>query len=101
MTTYVTDLRTGKIVGSWCLSPRQAVIAAYAQRERKDYNTWEYEERYASLVREGKFTVSVEDFAAWSDPNSARAIRQRREFEREMDLLLNERLIREQERNQA
>lgn len=47
-------------------APREAVIAAYAQ-SKGDYNTWDYESKYGSLVRysgEGNRTVSCGDFAA-------------------------------------
>jgi hypothetical protein len=47
-------------------SPREAVIAAYAQ-SLGDFNTWDYEERYGKLVRysgTNNRTVSCGDFAA-------------------------------------
>ncbi len=40
------------------LTPRQAVVAAYAQ-EKGDMNTWDYKKKYDHLVREGKYTVFI------------------------------------------
>jgi hypothetical protein len=34
------------------LPPRSAVIAAYAQAMRRDWNTWDYEARYSDVVRQ-------------------------------------------------
>jgi hypothetical protein len=48
------------------ITPRQAVIAAYAQ-SRNDWNTWDYEGRYGTLVTEGKRTVACGDFCARTD----------------------------------
>lgn len=45
------------------VSPREAVIAAYAQ-SRGDYSTWEYEGRYGGLVILGNLTVACGDFCA-------------------------------------
>ena len=45
-------------------SPREAVIAAYAQ-SRGDWNTWQYKEKYDKLVEEGEFTIICGDFAAF------------------------------------
>lgn len=47
-------------------SPKEAVIAAYAQSQN-DYNTWEYEEKYASLVKEGKNNYLCVNFAVFKD----------------------------------
>lgn len=40
--TKVMDLRTGE-VREYLLSPRDAVAAAFEQAERKNWNTWDYE----------------------------------------------------------
>ena len=44
-------------------TPRQAVIAAFAQ-EKGDFNTWQYEERYGTRVQEGKHTFLCGDWSA-------------------------------------
>ena len=51
---------------SYTCTPRQAVIAAYAQNNR-DYNTWQYEERYGKLVEETEDTWLCGDFCALKD----------------------------------
>jgi hypothetical protein len=48
-----------------CL-PKEAVIAAYAQ-SKKDWNTWQYAERYGEMVEEGKFCFVCGDFSAFKD----------------------------------
>lgn len=47
-------------------SPRAAVIAAYAQG-RGDMNTWEYRERYDSLVQESTLCYYLGDWATFKD----------------------------------
>lgn len=47
--TSVFDLRTATYT-DYTLSPREAVIAAYAQREKRDFNTWLYGDTYGHLV---------------------------------------------------
>lgn len=44
----VLDMNTGTYT-DYSLSPHDAVIAAYAQREKRNFNTWTYG-KYASLV---------------------------------------------------
>lgn len=44
----VLDLNTGTYT-DYCLPPFEAVVAAYAQREAKNYNTWTYDQ-YHKLV---------------------------------------------------
>lgn len=39
------------------------MIAAFAQ-SKGDYNTWDYERKYGSLVVEGKVSVACGDFSA-------------------------------------
>ncbi|HXK39407.1 MAG TPA: hypothetical protein VJ837_01050 [Candidatus Paceibacterota bacterium] len=63
MTVRVFNLATGTWVGEWTCTPREAVIAAHAQ-SLGDYNTWDYEERYGSLVVNNKKTVRVGDYTA-------------------------------------
>lgn len=52
--TSVFDMNTGTYT-DYTLSPTEAVIAAYAQREKKDWNTWNYE-KYRPLLRVGQST---------------------------------------------
>jgi len=47
-------------------SPREAVIAAYAQN-LNDWNTWDYEQRYGKFVVEGNLTVACDDFCAFKN----------------------------------
>lgn len=47
-------------------TPEKAVIAAYAQ-SKKDWNSWQYEERYSHLLVEGKECVACEQFSAFKD----------------------------------
>lgn len=49
------------------MTPRQAVINAYAQFTKRDFNTWQYQERYAHLVQEGQKAVSIGDWCALTD----------------------------------
>jgi hypothetical protein len=42
-------------------SPREAVIAAYAQ-SLGDWNTWNYEEKYGHMPIEGNYSIAVGDF---------------------------------------
>ncbi len=44
-------------------SPREAVVAAYAQ-SLGDYNTWDYTTKYDHLVVVGSSTVACGDFCA-------------------------------------
>ena len=46
---------------TYCCPPLQAVIAAHAQ-DRGDFNTWQYEQRYASTATYGKQTVCCGDW---------------------------------------
>ncbi len=48
-------------------SPREAVIAAYAQ-SLGDYSTWNYEARYGHLAVVGSSTVACGDFCALLQP---------------------------------
>ena len=64
-TTKVMDLHTRRYIGEYDLDPREAVIAAYAQHEMKDWDTQDYEEKYGGLVKRRKHTVAVGDYAAF------------------------------------
>jgi len=59
----VFNLYTGEFVGTWFLSPIGAVVAAYAQ-SKGDFNTWDYEEKYRSLIKMGTVSVTCGDFSA-------------------------------------
>lgn len=60
---------------NYTCSPRDAVIAAYAQHKNKnskgkwqgDFNTWDYKEKYDKLVEEGKETLMCGDFSVFKD----------------------------------
>lgn len=60
MITTVINLATGEKKDYTC-SPRQAVIAAYAQ-DHNDWNTWDYEKRYGQLVESSQHTWLVGDW---------------------------------------
>ena len=62
--TVVMNLATGKKQIYSC-NPRRAVIAAHAQ-SRNDWNTWQYEERYAHLVQSGQHVVLCGDWSAFN-----------------------------------
>ena len=47
-------------------SPREAVIAAYAQA-KGDWNTWDYEKRYDYLVEEALHTFLCGDWSVFKD----------------------------------
>jgi hypothetical protein len=64
--TDVHDLREPRFLANYSLGPREAVRAAYAQFEKKDWNTWDYA-KYDSLVVEGEFTFSCGNFVAFKD----------------------------------
>lgn len=48
---------------TYSLPAREAVIAAFAQ-SRGDWNTCEYEDKYAHLAKKGANTWNIGDFAA-------------------------------------
>ena len=62
--TRVYDLRTGELRAIYTLSPEQAVICAYAQFEKKDFNTWQYTEKYSFRYGIAKASVSCGDYCA-------------------------------------
>lgn len=63
----VTNLNTGNSRTYSC-TPREAVIASYAQVEKKDFNTWDYSERYDHLVKVG---ISHVTCGYWTAPMEA------------------------------
>ena len=69
MITTVVNLATQQKQTYTC-SPREAVLAAYAQ-SMNDWCTWQYEERYGSLVLEGRYSYCCGDFAALKDQTGA------------------------------
>lgn len=60
----VMNLRTGEKQEFTC-SPQEAVIAAYAQGEKHDFNTWDYQKRYSWLLEHGEHTVACGDYSAY------------------------------------
>ena len=62
----VMNLSTTEKIQYFGCSPRQSVIAAYAQ-SLGDWNTWDYTKRYDSLVEEGKYTFLCGDFSVFKD----------------------------------
>lgn len=59
----VYDLRSDAVKVYVGITPRMAVICAYAQA-KGDSNTWDYERRYGPLVREGENTIACGDWCA-------------------------------------
>lgn len=64
--TDVIDLRTGKTIATYSCLPVEAVRAAYAQFEQKDFCTWEYK-KYPITV--GKHTVACGNYCAMQKGN--------------------------------
>lgn len=62
MLTMVMNLSTCEKIG-YSLEPIEAVVAAYAQNTRHDYNTWNYH-KYVGLVVSGEITVACGDWCA-------------------------------------
>jgi hypothetical protein len=60
--TQVMNLCTCETITYHC-NPLQAVVAAYAQ-SCGDWNTWEYQTRYAHLATYGEHTVACCDWCA-------------------------------------
>ncbi len=60
---------------NYTCSPREAVIAAYAQHKSKnskgvwqgDFNTWDYKNKYNTLVEEGENTLLCGDFSVFKN----------------------------------
>ncbi len=51
------------------VTPRQAVMAAFAQ-SHGDFNTWDYEKKYGPSVKEGKATFSCGNWCALKQPKT-------------------------------
>ena len=49
------------------VTPKEAVVCAYAQYSKKDWNTWMYDEMYNHLVEEGQYTFLCGDWSAFKD----------------------------------
>lgn len=49
--TRVKNMLTGKTM-VYCLPADEAVVAAHAQDEQNDFNTWDYDRRYKVIVEE-------------------------------------------------
>ena len=62
MLCKVMDLRTGEYVAEYSCSPDDAVRAAFAQFDRKDWNTWTYADKYP--VTYNKHSVACGDYTA-------------------------------------
>jgi len=58
--TSVLDLKTGTFT-DYTLSPFDAVVAAYAQRERRDFSTWMYStyHKQVTITKSCKDGISV------------------------------------------
>ena len=73
MSVTVMNLSNPNEKRVYTCSPREAVIAAYAQTKDTagnsvgDWNTWQYEKRYGELVIEGKMCVTCGDWSAFKD----------------------------------
>jgi len=65
MACTVMNLITQQKLTFTC-TPKQAVVAAYAQ-SIKDFNTWNYDEKYKSQLYEGKHTFLCGDFSVFKD----------------------------------
>ena len=59
----VLNLLTGETQTYTGISAQAAVISAYAQ-SKHDWNTWDYQARYAPLIHVEKQTIACGDFAA-------------------------------------
>lgn len=78
--TYVFNLNTGKYIALYSCSPLYAVIAAYAQFEKKDFNTWDYYDRYGSEVVQNERVIACGNYSAIINPTSAQTEAMRRDF---------------------
>lgn len=67
----VRNLVTGKAIAYGPTTPRWAVICAYAQQVRCDYNWWNYEARYADRLREEARRWVLGDWAAMKQDTAA------------------------------
>lgn len=60
--TTVINLATGE-EAVFDLEPREAVIAAYAQFERRDCNWWDYGKKFDKFITQGKHTIACGNWA--------------------------------------
>lgn len=65
--TSVFKLGGGEYVGTWALAPEEAVVAAFAQLEEGDFNTWAYADVYRAKVSSSGRTVACGDYTAVRD----------------------------------
>jgi hypothetical protein len=72
----VMNLNTGAEYHYSGITPREAVIAAYAQGERQDWNTWDYEKKYGYLVRISRSsrTISCGEYSTLMAPTTERRV---------------------------
>lgn len=63
----VTNLSTCVEMVFVGITPEQAVVAAWEQQEHNNYNTWEYADSKAPIVR-GKHGVAAGDWCAVVKP---------------------------------
>lgn len=66
MTIEVLNLATGDTRTYVGITPERAVVCAYAQGTRDDWNTWQYD-KYAALVEHDGATVICGDWSARRD----------------------------------
>lgn len=66
VTVYNLD-NPDRIVYYAGITPAQAVMCAYAQMDRRDFNTWEYENKYSSLVKESELMYFCGNWAAYKE----------------------------------
>ena len=66
----VFDMAKGDYVAWYSskISPKRALINAYAQLKKKDFSTWLYEERYGHLVEENDETFTIGDLTVMKNP---------------------------------
>jgi hypothetical protein len=75
----VTNLQTLETQTYVAISPKEAVVSAYAQ-SKKDFNTWEYN-KYYSEVSETKNTVTCGNFFAYTNEGLIKYIERRTDYE--------------------
>lgn len=66
MTVVVMNLANPEEKQFYTCTPKEAVIAAYAQ-SKMDWSTWQYADRYEKMVVETNLTVTCGDFSAFKD----------------------------------
>lgn len=63
---YKLGVARSLFTANYSLPAREAVRNAYAQFERKDFNTWDYA-KYDSLVKEGEHSFTCGDYIAFKN----------------------------------